>query len=177
MILNGNNVLNTKLTTKKYWEDLKKEVKNPSLHTDDDISISVGASTKTQSLRQFEQLGMKYFDSCLLKTNFLCFPPMYTIQHEATKNLLECFKTLLDNRYISEGKGVILVAPNLPYHEDLVKGTGNKPKMGKSDEDSLLIFFEEISLILVVRTATKAEDIDEEILKCQKDIQLSLIHI
>ena len=170
-ILNKVSVLVPASDTKKYWQDLTKEVKNPSLHTDDDISISVGASTKTQTLKQLEQLGHEYFDRCLLKSNFLCFPPIYEIEDEATKDLLEWFKTLLNNRYISEGKGVILVAPNLPYHEYLVKGTDSKPKTEKSDEASLLIFIEEISLILVVRTATKAEDIDEEILKCQKDMQ------
>lgn len=130
--------------------------------------LSKGACKTTQTLKDFETTGAEYLQRNFIQ-HFILFPPCHLIVDEDTKVLVEYFDNLLKERYVRH-KRVILTEPNIAYHFALVSNSGAKFQIKNSGERCLMVFVEELSMVLLVRVATSADDVKDQVSNSQTDV-------
>lgn len=155
----------------KYWKKVKTAITNPSHHKDKEMDwcLTKGVCTTTKTLEGFEETAVEYLDRYFSHQRVISFPPHQIIEDKEIKKVAIQFENVLKEEFVSSGRGVILISPNIKYHSDLIS---SKVQFNCRDsaEHSLMIFVEELSLVLVVRIAKTASDISTQISNCRQDI-------
>lgn len=155
---------------KAFWENVINNICNSS-KTDNTVMtwrLYKGARkvTQTQTLKNFEATGAEYFQRNFIDS-YICFPPCHFIEDEDVKTIAGFLEKVLKERYIGK-KRVILVGPDIAYHAQLVSNLKGKQK--RSNERCLMLFIEELLLVLVVRMATNPENIKTQLVNCQNNV-------
>lgn len=165
------------VNSKRYWDRMINNIYKSSKNGEQIMtwSLSKGACTTTQSLKEFEIVGADYFQRNFLE-GYVCFPKKNLLEDDdPTKQMVEFFEGFLKERYV-RGKRVILVSPNIAHLSKLVS-TNQEPVDGCDQQRDVMVCVEELCLLLVVRVASCAEDIKEQLADCRTDVlRLSHIH-
>ena len=160
--------------TEEYWNGMIASVKDPKITKESDLTwkLAKGALKSSESLEDFQVTSSEYMYRNYPNPNHtFVFLPKYMLQIEHTKKLVDRIEYLFSTKHKSKRR-VALVSCNLKCHLNMVGETASSIKFQHGSEDSIVLFIEELALIVIIRTFDDAQgNIGDKIEMCQEDIK------